>query len=148
PAAERRQLVGRRVAEALNSGELVTRRRVEPADRQIPADQRVYTLPVSAETITSVDLRAGDEIEVAVVTNKNEPDQARTEVILPRATIFRVDLPGGSAPSFAGPSTDVLSGGKTASLVLLVSESQFEALARAHLTGDVEIALLPAAVSS
>jgi Flp pilus assembly protein CpaB len=143
PASARGQLVGQRVPQALNAGELVTRRRLEAPARQIPADQRVYTLDVPAETVTSVDLQAGDQIEVAVVTNPNQPTQASSQLILDRVTIYRVDLPtGGGSPFGAAERSGVTPGARTAGLVLLVNETQFESLIKADTTGVIKVALL------
>ncbi len=144
PASARTQLVGQRIPQALNAGEFVTRRRLETPARQIPTDQRVYTLNVPADTVTSVDLQAGDQIEVAVVTNANQPAQASAQRILDRVTIYRVDLPTGSGSPFgAADRTGVSTGGRTAGLVLLMSEDQFESLIKADTTGVIKIALLP-----
>jgi Flp pilus assembly protein CpaB len=144
PASARTQLVGQRIPQALNAGEFVTRRRLETPARQIPTDQRVYTLDVPAETVTSVDLQAGDQIEVAVVTNPNQPAQATSQRILDRVTVYRVDLPtGGGSPFGAADRTGNSPGGKTAGLVLLLSEDQFESLIKADTTGVIRVALLP-----
>lgn len=143
PAGERQLVVGRRIGQPLNTGELITRRRLEAPTRSIPAGQRVYTLYVNAEAVSAVNLQAGDQIEVAVVTDKNRPEQARTDVVLDRATVFSVNRPDSGSSPFAGGQRSGGSTGKTAALVVLVDDAHFQALTRAQAVGDLDFALLP-----
>jgi Flp pilus assembly protein CpaB len=96
PASDRDSFLNRRVGQPLNAGELVSRRQLQPPSRQIPAGQRIYTIPVSREAAAggqAVDV--GDDVEVVVTINKGVPDQARTQIVVPRATVYHA---AGSKP--------------------------------------------------
>jgi Flp pilus assembly protein CpaB len=143
PASERDSFVGQRVGQPLNAGELVSRRQLVAPARQIAPDQRVYTIPVSPEAAAggqAVD--AGDDVEVLVTVNKGQSDQARTRVVLPRARVYRV---GRSETSYSplGSADQVVGDSKLTSLTLLLaSDSDYQAVAEARWTGDLDVAVL------
>ena len=142
-ARDRDRYIGQRVGQPLNTGELVSRRQLQPESRQIPAGQRVYTIPVSPETAAGGQaVEAGDEVEVVVTLNKGQPDQARTQVVLPRATVYRVGrqeaayTPLGGADQTAGDTR------LTSLTLLLASDTDYQALARARQIGELDVAVL------
>lgn len=149
PASERDNLVGQRVGQPLNAGELVSLRQVQRPGRQIPPGQLLYTIPVSPEAAAggqAVD--AGDQVEVVVTVNKGQPDQARTQIVLPRATVYRVARQGVSYTPL-GSGDQGTGDAKVSSLTLLLTSSDdYQALARARWIGDLDVAVLGAGESS
>jgi Flp pilus assembly protein CpaB len=75
-ASERGTLVGRRLGQPLNAGDLITRRQVEPATRQLGPGERLYALPIATDTAAGLHLQASDQVEIVVTTNKTRPEQA------------------------------------------------------------------------
>ena len=149
PAGERDSFVGQRVGQPLNAGELVSRRQLQSSARHIAPDQRVYTIPVSPEAAAggqAVDV--GDDVEVLVTVNKGQPDQARTRVVMPRARVYQVGRSGtsysplGSADQIAGDSK------LTSLTLLLTSDTDYQAVAEARWTGDLDVAVLGTAGES
>lgn len=145
PASERQALVGRTLAQPLNAGELVTRRQAVPALLRIPEGQRVYTIPVNPETAAGGQLEAGDEVQVVVTLNKARPDEAQTRTVIERAAVYAVGRQDASSTVFAAEDTSDAGPGRLAWLALLLDDAQFQALAKARWTGDIDVALLPPA---
>jgi Flp pilus assembly protein CpaB len=143
PADQRGAFVGKRVGQQLNAGELVSRRQLQNAAHQVPPGQLVYTIPVSPEAAAGGQaIDAGDDVEVLVTTGKGQPDQARTQVVLPRARVYQV---GRSDVSYSplGNTDQVASDSKLTSLTLLLAtEADYQAIARARWIGDVDVAVL------
>ena len=147
-ASDRDSFVGRRAGQRLNAGELVSLRQVQPPSRQIPPGQRLYSIPVSAEAAAggqAVD--AGDNVEVVVTVNKGQPDQARTQVVLPRATVYQVGRQGTSYTPLGGSDQSVGDAKLTSLTLLLTSDADYQALARARWIGDLDVAVLGAGES-
>ncbi len=148
PASDRDSFVGRRAGQRLNAGELVSFRQVQPPSRQIPPGQRIYTIPVSPEAAAggqAVD--AGDNVEVVATVNKGQPDQARTQVVLPRATVYQVGRQGTSYTPLGGSDQSVGDAKLTSLTLLLASDADYQALARARWIGDLDVAVLGAGES-
>jgi hypothetical protein len=84
----------------------------------------------------------GDDVEVLVTVNKDQPDQARTRVVLPRARVYQVGRSGASYSPLG--STDQVAGDSklTSLTLLLTSDSEFQAVAEARWTGDLDVAVL------
>ena len=143
PADQRDAFVGRRVGQQLNAGELVSRRQLQNPAHQVLPGQLVYTVPVSPEAAAGGQaIDAGDDVEVLVTVNKGQPDQARTQVVLPRARVYQV---GRSDASYSplGNNEQVASDSKLTSLTLLLAtEADYQAIARARWIGDVDVAVL------
>jgi Flp pilus assembly protein CpaB len=142
-ADNRDALVGQRVGQQLNAGELVSRRQLQNPARQVAAGQRLYTIPVSPEAAAGGQaVNAGDDVEVLVTTGKGEPDQARTQVVLPRARVYQVGR-SGTPYSPLGGADQAASDSKLASLTLLLAtDADYQAVARARWIGDVDVAVL------
>lgn len=142
-ASERDRFVGRRVGQPLNAGELVSRRQLQPAGRQIPTGQRVFTIPVSPEAAAggqAVDV--GDSVEVVVTVNKGQPDQARTEVVLPSATVYQVRRQEASYTPLGATDQSVGDTKLTSLTLLLASDADYQAVAKARWIGDLDVAVL------
>ena len=143
PGSERDAFVGKRVGQQLNAGELVSRRQLQAPARQVAPGQRVYTIPVSPEAAAggqAVD--AGDDVEVLVTVNKGQPDQARTQVVLPRARVYQVGRSGASYSPLGGADQATSDSKLTSLTLLLTSEADYQAIARARWIGDVDVAVL------
>jgi Flp pilus assembly protein CpaB len=142
-ASDRDSVIGRRVGQPLNAGELVSRRQLQAPAREIPAGQLVYTIPVSPEAAAGGQaVEVGDEVEVLVTVNKGQVDQARTRVVLAHAKVYRV---GRQASAYAplGSTEQVGADNKLNSLTLLLtSDADYQAVAEARWTGDLDVAVL------
>jgi Flp pilus assembly protein CpaB len=144
-AAERATLVGRRLGQPLNAGDLVTRRQVEPATRQLGPGERLYALPVASDTAAALHLQASDQVEIVVTTNKTRPEQAQTQVVLPTVTVFSVGSADSSVGFAVGGSTDRgLGTSKLTTVVLRTDDAGYQALARARQVGAQDRALVGA----
>jgi Flp pilus assembly protein CpaB len=149
-ASERSALIGRRLAQPLNAGDLVTRRQTLPVTRQLGPDERLYALQIPSETALGLRLQAADVVEIVVTTNKSRPEAAETHVVLPAVTVFSI---GGSESSGAfgvGSNTDrsALGTGKNTTLVLRTDDAGYQALARAREIGDLDLSLVGAQESA
>ncbi len=105
-AAERPSLVGRRLSQPLNAGDLVTRRQIAPATRAPGPDERLYALAIPSETVTGLHLQASDQVEIVVTTDKARPEQADTRVVLPVVTVFSVGSQQSSSAFGMSASTE------------------------------------------
>ncbi len=142
-ANERDGFIGHRVGQPLNAGELVSRRQLQVPARQIPPGQRVYTIPVSPEAAAggqAVDV--GDDVEVVVTVNKGRPDQAHTQVVLPRATVYLVGRQEASYTPLNATDQSVGDAKLTSLTLLLASDADYQAVAKARWTGDLDVAVL------
>ena len=144
PAAERDALAGRRLAQPLNGGDLVTHRQVAPAAHTLAPDERLYALPVPAETAQGLHLQAGDQVEIVVTTNRTRPDQAETRVVLPAVTILSIGSSQASPALGVSTGTDRagLGTGRLVTLVLRTDDAGYQALARARQVGDLDLSLV------
>jgi len=143
-ARERPSLVGRRLAQPLNAGDLITRRQTEPATHQLGAEERLYALQIPNETALGLHLQPADQVEIVVTTNKTRPQDAETHVVLPAVSIFSI---GGSESSGAfGVSSNTdrsgLGASKTTTLVLRTDDAGYQALAKAREIGDLDLSLI------
>lgn len=141
PAAELAGLVGKQLAEPIHTGQLLVRAQLSSRPRLGP-DQMALTIAVSPETAAGGRLRAGDAVQVLLTTNKGKPE-ARTVVVLPRATVYDV----GHDQRVAVVNTELAdrSGAQGAAkwLTLVVTQEQALQLAQAKWAGELDVALLP-----
>jgi Flp pilus assembly protein CpaB len=146
PASERATLVGRKIAQPLHAGDLVTRPQVETTARVLAAGERLYALSVPAETVAGLRLQTGDQVEIVVTTNRSQPQQADTHVVLPRVAIFSVGLQEASPAFGVSSNNDRVSagGGRSTTVVLRTDEAGYRALANARQTGDLDLAVVGA----
>ena len=143
PAEQRDAFVGRRVGQQLNAGELVSRRQLQNPAHQVPPGQLVYTVPVSPEAAAGGQaIDAGDDVEVLVTTGKGQPDQARTQVVLPRARVYQVGRSGASYSPLGNTDQAASDSQLTSLTLLLATEAAYQAIARARWIGDVDVAVL------
>lgn len=104
-------------------------------------DQMALTIPVRAETAAGGRLRAGDQVQVLLTTNKGKPN-SETMVVLERVTIYGVGHVERTAAIGATNRTPQ-DEAPIASLTLVVTAEQARALARAKHDGELDVALLP-----
>ena len=145
-ASELSALVGRRLAQPLNAGDLITRRQTAPLTRQLGANERLYALQIPSETALGLRLQPADMVEIVVTTNKSRPEAAETHVVLSAVAVLSI---GGSESSGAfgvGSNTDrsALGTSKSTTLVLRTDDAGYQALAKAREIGDLDLSLVGA----
>jgi pilus assembly protein CpaB len=144
PAEELSSLVGRELAEPVHPQQLLVRAQVSNRPPFAP-DQRAMTIAVSPETAVGGRIRPGDSVQVLVTTNKGTPE-AKTEVVLPRVTVFDVgydqQLTVVGSMGSSDASQPSLGGGSLKSVTLVVSEPEALALGRAKWNGELDVLLL------
>ena len=141
PAAELAGLVGKQLADPVHAGQLLGRAQLSSRPRLGP-DQMALTIAVSPETAAGGRLREGDAVQVLLTTNKGKPE-ARTAVVLPRATVYDV----GHDQRVAVVNTELAdrsaAQGAAKWLTLVVTQEQALQLAQATWAGELGVALLP-----
>ena len=144
--SERSALIGRRLAQPLNAGDLITRRQTQPVTRQLGPDERLYAFQIPSETALGLHLQAADVVEIVVTTNKSRPEAAETHVVLPAASVFSVGRSDSSGAFGVGSSSDRsgLGSSKSTTLVLRTDDAGYQALARARQIGDLDLSLVGA----
>ncbi len=144
PAEELPSLVGRQLAEPVHPQQLLVRPQVSSRHLLSP-DQRAMTIAVSPETAVGGRIKPGDQVQVLVTTNKGKPE-ARTEMVLPRVTVFdvgydqRLTVVGSTGSS--DTSQPSLGTGLLKSVTLVVTEPEALALGQAKWNGDLDVLLL------
>ena len=93
-------------------------------------------------TIDQLPFHAGDEVEVVVTVNKGQPDLARTQVVIPRVTVYQVGRQGASYTPLGAADQSVGDAKLSSLTLLLASDADYQALARARWIGDVDVAVL------
>ena len=149
-ASERDSLAGRRLAQPLYAGDLISRRQTEPVTHQLAADERLYALEVPSQTALGLHLQPNDRVEIVMTTSKTQPQVAETHVVLPMVSIFSI---GGaeSSSAFGVTTSNDRSGlgtNQTTTLVLRTDDAGYQALARAREIGDLDLALVGTEVST
>ena len=86
PAESLRSLVGRQLAEPAHANQVLVRAQLS-THPTLTADQRVYSIPVRADSAAGGQLRAGDQVEVVGINSRGG---GSARVVLPRATIYDV----------------------------------------------------------
>jgi len=145
-ASERSALIGRRLAQPLNAGDLITRRQTAPVTHQLGPNERLYALQIPSETALGLHLQPADVVEIVVTTNKSRPEAAETHIVLPAVTVFSI---GGSESSGAfgvssSPDKSALGASKSTTLVLRTDDGGYQALAKAREIGDLDLSLVGA----
>ena len=142
PAAEMAGLVGKQLAEPVHAQQLLVRAQLSSRPRLAP-NQLALTVAISPETAVGGQVRSGDAVQVLLTINKGRPE-ARTTVVLPRATVYDVgydqrvtvvNTEMADRPGVQGP---------VKWLTLVVNQEQALQLAQAKGQGDLDVALLPA----
>lgn len=146
PSADLNSLVGKQLAEPIHANQILARAQVSPRPRLGPG-QLVMAIPIAPESAVGGTLRPGDEVEVLLTTDKGKPE-ARTTVVLPRATVYDV----GHNSTVGAVNVDVtnatFSQGPVRWLTLVISQDQAVNLAQAKWAGELDVALLPPAQGS
>ena len=141
PATDLDSLVGRQVAEPLYANQLLVRAQLSSRPR-LGAGQVALTIAISPDTAVGGTLRAGDQVEVLLTTNKGKPE-AQTTVVLPRVTVYDVGYTQTIAAVGASSTDTAPNPDQIRSLTLVVSQDQAVQLAHAKWAGDLDVALLP-----
>ena len=133
------QAIGRQLAQPAFAGQILARGQIGTG-LELREGQLALTIPVKAETAVGGRLRPGDQVLVLMTVNKGKPD-AETSVVLERVTVYavgqaeRLGVVGGSQADEEPAAI--------ASLTLIVTREQAQALARARHSGELDVALLP-----
>lgn len=145
PASERSSVIGRQLAAPAHAHQLLGRTHVSGQSPLAPG-QLALTIPISAETAGGR-IRPGAQVQVLVTTSKGKPD-SRTQVVLPRATVYDVDWDERATvlhtSSSSGEASAGSAGGRGSltSLTLVVTQEEALELAHARWNGELAIALL------
>jgi Flp pilus assembly protein CpaB len=145
PANALNTLIGRPLAEPAHAGQLLTRAQVSDRPPLAPG-QLALTIPAGPATAVGGSIQAGDAVQVLLTTDKGKPE-ARTVVVLPRATVYdvgydeRLTVVNTSGAAEAGGRA--AAPGPLSSLTLLVDQEQAVQLAQARWAGELDVALLP-----
>ena len=138
-------LVGRQLAEPVHAQQLLVTAQIAAKPRLGP-DQLVLTVPASPTTAAGGRVRPGDEVVVIASFDKGKAT-ARTEVVIPRASVYDVgeDRPltvvntgGSDAAARAGS-------GSIGWISLIVDRPQAVRLSDARVNAELSIGLLPPA---
>jgi Flp pilus assembly protein CpaB len=141
PASELGSLLGKQLAEPVHAQQILVRAQLSTRPRLGP-EEMALTVPISPETAVGGQLRAGDLVQLLFTTNKGRPE-ARTTVVLPRATVYEV----GHDQRVAVVNTELADRSTTQGaakwLTLVVSQEQALRLAEARWAGELDVMLLP-----
>ncbi|MBV9174872.1 MAG: flagella basal body P-ring formation protein FlgA [Chloroflexi bacterium] len=141
PATALNSVVGRQLAEAAHSNQILARAQIATQPLVGP-NQEVLAIPVSADMAAGGRIRPGDSVQV-LGTDKNS---GGSRVVLPRVTVYEVGRDSGSVP-LSGNSTSPasVSSGSTAStwISLIVDQQSATQLTQARWGGPLDVALLP-----
>ena len=145
PAEGLADLVGKQLAEPVHPQQLLVRAQLSAGPRLAPG-QVALTIPVTAKTAAGGRIRIGDQVRLLVTRDKGKPE-SRTEVVLPRVTVFDVGHDDSRAVVNTAGAAD-LSGrpaaqGPLGFLTLAVTAEQANDVANARWNGELEAALLP-----
>ena len=141
PADELTTLIGKPLAAPVYAQQLLVRSQVS-ARPVLAADQMILTIPIVPETAAGGRLRHGDQVQVMVTLNKGKPE-ARTSVVLPRATVYDIGYEQRLAAVNTDGSTGSTPQGAAKWLSLVVTPAEAQSLAQARWSGDLDVALLP-----
>lgn len=142
PAAELASLLGQQLAEPVHAQQLLSRAQLSARPRLAP-NQVALTIAISPETAVGGRLRPGDAVQVLLTLNKGKPE-ARTTVVLPRATVYDVGYEQRVTMVNTEMADHSAAQGPVKWLTLVGTQEQALQLAQAKGQGDLEVALLPA----
>ena len=152
PASERERVVGQALAAPAQARQFLVRAQLGGTGLLAP-DRVALTVPVTADSAAGGRVRPGDEVAV-YVTRDGGPAGARTEELLPRATVFEV---GYGAPGAVARAASAGGAGAEAGAVvplpgvarapvwitLVLSREQGQTVVQARRSGELDVALLP-----
>ena len=141
PASDLSSVIGRPLAEPMYLEQMLVPAQLATRPALAP-NQVALTISVSPETAVGGQLRPGDAVEVLVTTNKGKPD-ARTTVVLPRATVYDVGHDQSLTVVNTGATSPARALGPVNWLTLVVTQEQALQLSQAKGAGDLDVALLP-----
>ena len=137
-------LVGRQLAEPVHAQQLLVGAQVATKPRLGP-DQLVLTIPASPTTAAGGRVRPGDDVVVIGSFEKGKAT-SRTEVVIPRATVYDVgeDRPL-TVVNTGGADASTRAAGSIGWISLVVNQEQAIKLGEARYNADLSIGLLPPA---
>lgn len=147
PAAEAAALIGRPLGEPVHARQVLARAQLA-SGLILGPDQEALTIPVKPENAAGGRLRPGDAVRVRVTTDKGKPT-SKTAVVIDRATVFavgqdeRTRIVSGGASGAAETAGGAGDPGTLATLTLILTPEQAQALAHARWDGDLDVTLLP-----
>lgn len=139
PEAEMSSLLGRQLAEPVHAQQLIVRAQVAPR-APLAKGQIALTIPVTPDTAVGGRLKPGDQVQVLASLNKGKPE-ARTVVVLPRATVYDVGYDQRLAPLGTDSAASPPAAAKNLTLAVTLEEAR--QLADARWNGDLDVGLLP-----
>jgi pilus assembly protein CpaB len=156
PAAAAPSLVGKSLSEPAHAHQMLVHAQVADAPLLGP-DQTAMTIAIKAEAAAGGWLKPGDAVRVLATADKDKPT-ARTQVIIERATVYRVgrdqrtrviSSSGSSGGQVTGEDdTQSSTAGDMTSLTLILTPEQALALAQVKWNGDLDVILLsPASIA-
>ncbi len=145
PAESLADVVGKQLAEPVHAQQIPVRAQISSRPPLAP-DQLALTIAISPESAVGGKVRPGNAVQVLLTTNKGKPE-ARTTIVLPRATVYDLGHEGrlavvnseGSASTVATTNPQ----GPVKWLTLVVTQEQALQLAQAKWSGELDVALLP-----
>lgn len=147
PAAEAAALIGRPLGEPVHARQVLVRAQLA-SGLILGPDQEALTIPVKPENAAGGRLRPGDAVRVRVTIDKGKPT-SKTEVVIDRAIVYatgkddRTRIVSNSANGAADTTGGVGDAGSLATLTLILTPDQAQALAHARWDGDLDVTLLP-----
>lgn len=140
PADMLGDVISRPLAEPAYSQQILARAQLSDRPRLAP-EQLAMTIPVKSESAAGGRLRAGDEVRV-FVTRKGDVPAPDTTVVLERVRIFGLNFDERAVVTSSAAAGQTKTG-PLASVTLVVTGDQAQALAAARHSGELDVALLP-----
>src|SRR5215472_5358825 len=143
-ASELPQVVVQRLAEPLHAGVPILRAQLAGQGAAVPGYQRI-ALAVGPEHAAGGRLDIGDSVRVYVSQKRGKPE-ARTSVVLERATISEVGYEPTALASgtVGGSDSSSRPRAKLAWIEFLVEDDRAQGFLQAVAAGDPDVAVLPA----
>ena len=138
-------LVGRQLAEPVHAQQLLVAPQIATRPRLGP-DQLVLTVPASPTSAAGGRIRPGDDVVVLASYEKGKAT-SRTEVVLPRATVYEVgeDRPMTVVNTGGADASARTAAGAIGWISLIVTQEQALRLGEARHNAELSIGLLPPA---
>jgi Flp pilus assembly protein CpaB len=142
PADTLDALVGRQLSEPVHADQVLVRAQLSEHAGLAP-DQVAITIPARADSAVGGRLRPGDPVQVLVTTVDKSKGEARTRVVLDRASVF--DVGRDQSGTSSGADAERVGRGPMSSVTLTVTAEQARQLAEARRGGELDVVLLPPA---
>jgi Flp pilus assembly protein CpaB len=146
PASERERVVGQALAAPAQARQVLVRAQLGGTGLLGP-ERVALTIPVTADSAAGGRIRPGDEVVVYSTRGRGQAE-ARTEELLPRATVFEVGygaqgVVARASGAEAGTVVPVQGSARAPVwLTLVLTRDQAQDVAQARRSGDLDVALL------